>query len=379
MFGRDSGPRTRIQGGNFHAFTPIVRRCAAPTPTGRGRATATLARAAFAMAALVWAGGCSPSDKSTMQQASQFNSGLKPAEVPDAPVNDYLQQIGKRIIASAKEADRRHVGPKTHFDKKQDESWMFSDRIQFHLVNSSTLNAFTTGGEHVYIYNELLQQCKNEDELAAVMAHEFGHIYCRHVQKGMKRQTAAMLGAGVLGAAGYAAGGSEHGAEYAQSGAGLAAAAGQFINMGFTRGDEAQADELGFWFYTHAGWDPQQFGNFFKTMIAKGYDTTSAVSSDHPTLKSRVEAADARVKALPESASAWRKPETRTQAEFEQFKQEAQNAAKRIPDDKSVAKSQQLLQALPRSCWVPNPPQDQIDAQRALEEQAKPTQSDPSK
>ena len=72
--------------------------------------------------------------------------------------------------------------------------------------------------------------------------------------------------------------------------------------MGFTRGDEAEADAVGFHFYYHAGWDPTQFDHFFKTMIALGYDKTPAIQSDHPTLASRVEASEKRIKELPAGA-----------------------------------------------------------------------------
>src|SRR5438445_11825513 len=105
--------------------------------------------------------------------------------------------------------DQQHFGPKAH--QKESSQWMFSSNMKFHFVNSKTLNAFTTGGEHMYIYNELFQKCKSEDELAAVMAHEYGHVYCRHVQQGENNQIAT-LAAGALagGAAGYALGGSEN-------------------------------------------------------------------------------------------------------------------------------------------------------------------------
>jgi len=49
---------------------------------------------------------------------------------------------------------------------------MFKD-LQVHLVNSKTLNAFTTGGNHMYIYNQLFQEARSEDELAGVMSHEY--------------------------------------------------------------------------------------------------------------------------------------------------------------------------------------------------------------
>src|SRR3954466_4548046 len=132
---------------------------------------------------------------------------------------------------------------------------MFGKEMKFHFVNSKTLNAFTTGGEHMYIYTQLFETARTEDELAAVMAHEFGHVYARHVAKGMNRQYAALAAAAALGGAGYVAGGKEHGAQYAALGATAGAAGGQFLNMGFTRKDEAEADKLGFDFFSHGGWD----------------------------------------------------------------------------------------------------------------------------
>src|SRR5206468_6292937 len=137
-----------------------------------------------------------------------------------------MQSIGDRIIASAKQMSDEKKGPEAHF--KEDPSWMFSKNMQFHLVNSKTLNAFTTGGEHMYIYNELFQKCKSEDELAAVMAHEYGHVYCRHVQQGENNQLATLVtGALVGGAAGYAVGGKDNRSSAAAAGAGVGAAAGQ--------------------------------------------------------------------------------------------------------------------------------------------------------
>src|SRR5207302_9943360 len=148
------------------------------------------------------AAGCA-TDRSVISKADQMHTTLEPAVMSDRQIENYLQSVGDRIIEAAKEADRAHYGPKSHFDSKQRDDWMFSRNMKFHLVNSKTLNAFTTGGEHMYIYNELFQQCKSEDELAAVMSHEYGHVYARHVQKGMNRQiglVGATTGAGVVGA-----------------------------------------------------------------------------------------------------------------------------------------------------------------------------------
>jgi predicted Zn-dependent protease len=317
--------------------------------------------------AAVFAAGCQVSDRSVIQQAQGFDQGIKPAEIIDAQVTGYFQQIGDRIVQAARESDKAGWGPKTHFAKGEKDDWMFKG-IQFHLVNSKTMNAFTTGGEHVYIYNELLQLCHDEDELAAVMAHEFGHIYSRHVQKGTTRQYGIMAAALGLGAVGYVAGGKEHGANYAQKAAGLGLVGGNFAGMRFTRGDEAQADECGFHFYCLAGWDPDKFGNFFKAMIAKGLDTSSDLTSDHPTLASRVKKAEERARTMPDlpPREQLRRPEIASVAQFTRYKQRALAAGRNTPDDKSLAKSKLLLAAIPRSCIAPVDPPDQEAARQQL-------------
>ena len=314
--------------------------------------------------------GCAASDKQVIQQASQFNTGIQPAEIQHPQTNAYMQKIGDRIVAAAKQLDAEHVGPKQHFSDK-DHAWMFQD-IHWELVNSKTVNAFTTGGHYVYIYAALFQMCRNEDELAAVMAHEYGHIYCRHVQSGTGRQEAlAGLSLVAGGAANYAGGGNGS-SPYAKYATALAQTGGTLLSNGFSRKDEAQADEYGFQFYTRAGWPPEHFGDFFKAMIAAGYDKTPAIESDHPTLASRVQAADARVAKLdPQRVAQLRQPDIATQQQFDQNKQQAIAASAGMPNDQQALAAKNLLQALPRSCWLPYTPPDQLEAEQKIIDAAK--------
>jgi predicted Zn-dependent protease len=314
-------------------------------------------------ASVLLAGGCA-SDRSVISQANQFHSGIEPAVMEDEQLSSYLQSVGDRIIDAARELDQQHYGPEAH--RNEDSAWMFSKDMQFHFVNSKTLNAFTTGGEHMYIYNELFQQAKSEDELAAVMAHEFAHVYGRHVQKGMNRQMYTLGAAALAGGGAYLAGGEEHGTEYAGYAASAALVGGQLFGMGFTRKDEAEADQLGFDFYVRAGWDPDKFPDFFRTMIDKGYDTESDFLSDHPTLKSRVEAAEARADELPANATEWRRKPVADEKEFEALQKRARKLGKKMPNDQSLSGAQELLAAMPRSCLTPLEPEDQKKAQARI-------------
>jgi predicted Zn-dependent protease len=323
----------------------------------------------FPLLAVPLLGACA-TDRQVIAQADDTHTQLEPAVMEDAQLKQYLQETGDRIVAAAKVLHEQKYGPKSHFEEKSD--WMFTNDMEFHFVNSETLNAFTTGGTHMYVYLQLFETCRSEDELAAVMAHEYGHVYARHVQQGMDRQYAVIGGALAAGIGGYALGGKQHGLEYATVGAGLAYAGGSFLGLGYTRKDEAQADELGFTFYTHAGWDPNHFADFFQQLIDKGLDTKSDTMSDHPTLKSRVEAAKERVAKLPPEAASWRKPPIADASHFAALKARAAQVAKSMPSDKSLEVAKTLLSAV-SSCVTPEDQPDQKAArakiQKAIDEE----------
>jgi predicted Zn-dependent protease len=308
-------------------------------------------------------GGCA-SDKQVISQAAEVHQGLQPAVITDPQLARYIQQIGDRVIASARQLYQQGYGPAAK-DKSDDSSWMFSNAMQFHLVASDTLNAFTTGGEHMYIYSQLLQTCKNEDELAAVVAHEYAHVYSRHVAKGMNRQYAVLGAAGAAGALGYAAGSKEDRMGSAATFASAAAAAGSFIGLTYTRGDEAQADEVGYQFYVHAGWDPNRFAGFFKTLIDKGMDTSSALTSDHPTLASRVENVNKWTAQLPPQAAQWRQPDTANDAQFKALQARTTQVVASMPKDETINKAKLLLAAFP-SCVTPEDQPKQKAAQQQI-------------
>ena len=108
--------------------------------------------------------GCA-TDKQVIAQASDAHREINPAVVTDPVLDRYIQSIGDRVVDTAREMHQQGFGPSAH--KSEDSEWMFKE-IQFHLVNSPTLNAFTTGGQHVYLYSELFTTSKTEDEFAAV-------------------------------------------------------------------------------------------------------------------------------------------------------------------------------------------------------------------
>jgi len=314
-------------------------------------------------AAVLALAGCA-TDRQVIQQAEGTHGELEPAVIQDPQIETYFKSLGARIVAAAKEAEKAHDAPAAHFQKGEDSAWMFQGE-EFHLVNSKTLNAFTTGGQHLYIYSELMESCRTEDELAAVMAHEFAHVYSRHVQKGINRQYTSLGISAGAGLVGLAVGGKEHGEEYGQTAMVSSATVAQFLNLGYTRGDEAEADKYGFKFYARAGWDPARFGDFFQQLIDKGYDKTPEIESDHPSLSSRVKAAKEHAAQLPAEAASWRKAPVADAATFASLKARAAEIGAKMKTSEQLAKAQTLLSAVP-SCVTPMDQPDQKQAQEKL-------------
>jgi predicted Zn-dependent protease len=119
-----------------------------------------LAAVALGTATLAGGTGCA-NDARVLAQAEQAHGELSKAVVTDPEMAGYIQEVGDRLVSTAA---RLNADGRLKAAKKSSEQndWMFSDAMRFHFVNSTTLNAFTTGGEHMYLYTELLRRSRNE-------------------------------------------------------------------------------------------------------------------------------------------------------------------------------------------------------------------------
>lgn len=72
----------------------------------------------------------------------------------------YLQKLGERLLA---------VLPPTKI------------RYHFAIIDSPELNSFGGPGGFIYIHRRMIAFLQNEDELAALLGHEIGHIAAHHV------------------------------------------------------------------------------------------------------------------------------------------------------------------------------------------------------
>ncbi len=129
-------------------------------------------------------------------------------------------------------------------------------KYTFTVLNSGIVNAFALPGGYVYISRGLLALAGNEGELAAVLAHELGHITAlHHAQRSGQDLLANLLVTGLGIAAGRGA--SDVGGLLAQS-----------VLRGNSREHERQSDQLGIRYMARAGYDPMTMANFLRRMRA---------------------------------------------------------------------------------------------------------------
>jgi len=74
-----------------------------------------------------------------------------------------------------------------------------SIHYSFRVYESEDANAFSFAGGHVYVSRKLITDARSEDEVAAVLSHEIGHIYTHQVVIEFTREFKAMLNVTTLG------------------------------------------------------------------------------------------------------------------------------------------------------------------------------------
>ena len=124
--------------------------------------------------------------------------------------------------------------------------------LNFYVIKENSLNAFAAPAGHVFIFSGMINAMDNVDELASILAHELGHVSARHLASRVERSKKIGIAtmAGIL--AGILAGGKAAGALVTSS-----IAAGIQAELGYSREDERQADQLGFKYTRISGFDPK--------------------------------------------------------------------------------------------------------------------------
>lgn len=203
----------------------------------------------------------------------------------DPEISDYIQHLGSRIAAQARDDDQN---------------------FQYFVVNSGDINAFATYGGFICVNSGLILLTNTESDLAGVLAHESAHVRQRHIARAILAQsraslanTAALLAAVLIGAAG---GGSGQALEGAIA---MSQAVSLQQSMNFTRSEEAEADRVGISLLAGAGFRSSAMADFFESMGRTiGLAETPGpfdMLRNHPVTRDRI--AEARLRAQQDRAT----------------------------------------------------------------------------
>jgi metalloendopeptidase OMA1, mitochondrial len=164
--------------------------------------------------------------------------------VRSGPDVDRVRRVSQRI-AKAVEIEPLQREINLHLSQYRFE-W------QYTLLQDKQINAFCLPGGKIGVFTGLLEVVRTDDQLAAVIAHEGAHALAHHTSERIARERE--VGSGLL-------------------------------SLAFDRRQESEADHIGVFLMTFAGYDPQEAVVFWKEMeaIHRRGARLPAILSNHPS------------------------------------------------------------------------------------------------
>lgn len=178
----------------------------------------------------------------------------------NAALNQRVRTVGSRIVAAANLSNRL--------------SWDYA------VFQDDTPNAFTLPNGKIGVTTGLLNLVQNDDQLAAVIGHEVGHVVARHAAE--RYSQTALTATGLQVAQGVAG-------DYGQAVGALGGIGAQLgVLLPFSRTHELEADRLGVDYMAAAGYRPRQALDLWRLMAQQRQGSTPEFASTHPSDQSRI-------------------------------------------------------------------------------------------
>ena len=190
----------------------------------------------------------------------------------DTPEVERVRRVGGRIVAATR------IRPLLREMNLRDESDRFE--WEFNVIDSDRVNAFCLPAGKVAVFTGLLHFARDDDELATVLGHEIAHALAHHASERLALNPDDV-------AAFRESGGRLANLDLArrQSLIGLLDAGAALESLSYGRFQEAEADHIGVFLMTFAGYDPRAALEFWGRMreASSGSLRLPEILSDHPT------------------------------------------------------------------------------------------------
>ena len=213
----------------------------------------------------------SPQQESQLGAQAYQQTLAKTKLSTDAAASEMVTRVGSRIAAV------------TGHPEYQWEYRLIQDDKQ--------VNAFALPGGKVAVYTGMLPVTRDENGLAAVLAHEIGHVIARHGGERVSQQMLVNVGLETTMAA--LSRGNPATVQAVASLLGAGATVG--VLLPWSRAQESEADHLGLILMAKAGYDPHAARDLWVRMAAasKGSGRPPEFLSTHPSEPTRIQQIEA--------------------------------------------------------------------------------------
>ena len=200
--------------------------------------------------------------------------------VDDAAFTHYLNLVGMAVVYNS---DRPETFGGYHFT----------------VLDSDEVNAMAAPGGFVFVTKGLLRRCADEETLAAILAHEVGHVAARHGLQSIKKSR-LVDAFGVIGSTAASQLNSEELTKLTGLFEGaLGDVLETLVGRGYDRKYEFEADELSVKFLAQTGYNPAGLAAFLTNMEQdKPSGPVAGWFKTHPSPADRLTKVKAEIAAL---------------------------------------------------------------------------------
>ena len=153
------------------------------------------------------------------------------------------------------------------------------------LFDSPQVNAFALPGGKIGVYTGILKVTENQEQLAAIMGHEVGHVIANHSNERLSSNSIADKGLQITNA--LLTGQDETTQKTVMSGLGLGLQYG--VLMPYGRSHENEADLIGQELMAKSGFNPKESVALWHNMAKASKGAPPEFMSTHPSNKTRIE------------------------------------------------------------------------------------------
>lgn len=168
----------------------------------------------------------------------------KSKTISEGPMVEQVSRVSRRIASAVQ------IGPLQREINLHVSSGEFE--WEYVVIEDQQVNAFCLPGGKIVVLSGLLEFVRDDGELATVISHEVAHALAHHLSERFARERT--MGHGLL-------------------------------SLAFSREQESEADHIGIFLMTFAGYDPDQAIQFWREMMGaerRGIHIPEMLS-DHPS------------------------------------------------------------------------------------------------